>query len=155
MRLSRIIVLCISLLLVSHITFAQRTYFYHCTKRVNTNGVIEKMDISRYYTFSGDSLYESDSEGNVKYFRGTALVYKYCETIDGNMYYYLWTPPVSYLGMTAGGYNKTSGFIVPSDYSVINKFSRDTYSSFNDVYYRTTESAVQKEKSSNVPGLIR
>lgn len=141
--------------LFTQFSFAQQTYYYHCSKRITADGVMEKMDHSEYLTFSGDIMYESDSEGNIKYFNGTALIYKYFETVDGNRYYYLWTEPVSAFGMTAGGFNKSFGYIISSDYSVINSISNYYSHKVTDVYYRTTESAVKKEKDRQVQGLIR
>lgn len=108
-----------------------------------------------YLTFSGDIMYESDSDGNIKTFNGTKLIYKYCETVDGNRYYYSWTEPVYGFGMTVGGFNKSSGYIVSSDYSVINSIANYAFVKHTDVYYRTTESAVNKDKGSQVPNLIR
>lgn len=115
---------------------------------------MEKMDVSKYLTFSGDIMYESDSDGNIKFFNGTKSIYKYCETVDGNKYYYLWTEPVSGFGMTVGGFNKSFGYIISSDYSVINGIVNFYQTKHTDVYYRTTESAVKKDNGSQIQGLI-
>lgn len=147
----------IVLLLSSTQSYAQRTFFYHCSKRIHADGVVEKMDHIRIFTISGDSLYESDEDGNIKYFNGVKLIYKYYETIDGNRYYYSWTPPVSGFGMmpSFGGYDKGNGYIVSSDYSVINSFYKKYGLNYTDVYYLTTEETVRAEKNSQIQGLIR
>ena len=149
MRMKRIITLAFFCCLFTLPALAQKTYFYHCSKHIY-NDVISKNDKSVYLTFSGNSLYESDRYGN---FTGRS-VYKYYGTKDGNRYYYMWTEPAYYGSSIYSGYHKDFGYIVSSDYSVVNYFILLQGYVSTDVYYRTTEEALKKEKSDQIPGLI-
>ena len=150
-------ILCLSLFCLGQISYAQTTFVYQCKKRVDSNGVLHKDDRTAYFTFSGDSVYESERDGTLKtinHITGTkAQVYKYCKTVDGNRYYYVWGPTWKNGYMTYGFW-ESMAVIVSSDYSVLNHYSAPMFGLEGStlVYYRTTEDTVQKD---NVPGLIR
>ena len=74
------------LLCIATIMSAQRTYYYECKKRVDSNGVASKWNIQTYFTFvNGNIAYESDVNGNKKF----SSISHFCglSTNDGNFYY--------------------------------------------------------------------
>ena len=154
------LIIVLSFLLPGQISFAQTTYLYQAKKLIKASGVMEKTDRTEYFTFSGESVYQSDRDGNlatINHITGAkASVYKYCKTIDGNRYYYVWGP-IWKNGYMTNGFWENQAIIVASDYSVLNVYFGSMFGieGSTTVYYRTSESAVEKEKGSQVPGLIR
>lgn len=119
--------------------FSQTTYLYKCIKSVYSDGTIFKGDHTTYFTISGDVMYESDKDG---FKLANNNPYKYKETVNGNRIYMLYTPPVSFRGLTAGGWNSDYYLLVSPDNSTINQI----VSSTKYVYVRTTEAQVAKEQ---------
>ena len=125
-------------------------YFYKCAQSVNDNGIRSAQNITKYLTFSGSIIYESDAQGNPKKggLMGTDMIqYQYGGMSNGNyIYYAIYT--THYGWQTSQSISNSEYLLVSSDRSLINH-RRNAFGQ-TDIYERTT---AQKEADS-LPSII-
>ena len=141
-------------LCIATIMSGQRTYYYECKKRVDSNGVASRWNIQTYFTFvNGNVAYESDVNGNKK-FSSICHYVGYGQRLDYNFYY---------RGMSNGAYwfcSKVTGsqydtyrhnwvytttwdedyyILVSTDYTTLNVIENSKFSgTFTYVFVRST-----------------
>ena len=169
----------LGLLCIASIVSAQRTYYYECKKRVDSNGVASKWNIQTYFTFvNGNIAYESDVNGNKKfssishipvrdlntfskvndgnfYYRGVSNgSYWFCSKATGSQNIPEYDPYIDFLGsklVYTTTWDENYYILVSTDYTTLNVIEKSQFSStYTYVFVRSTPTKPEDK----VPELI-
>ena len=161
----------LGLLCIASILSAQRTYYYECKKRVDSNGVALKWNIQTYFTFvNGNVVYESDVEGNKKFPSIGHVPGRDLNSLNYGNFYYRGVSNGSYWFCSKATASQRIGFkpvystvwddnyyiLVSTDYTTLNiveksQFYNQSSDTYTYVFIRTTPTKPEDK----IPELIR